>query len=148
MPLPNDSYGRHVSVTTIGIKDIYTVSDPITEDPLFTLSFPTGTAEQKVYSSINSMAPNDEFITVHDLDPSNYDENVTMVSDETAYVLSLPANSKSGNNVRYTNGAGKLFVSLNGQLLSHDIDFSEVDSEQIIFLFDLKIGDSINIRIK
>lgn len=51
MSLPNDTYGRAVTLTTVGAIDIYVV----TTGP--TVSFPKGAPITQVYNSINGMAP-------------------------------------------------------------------------------------------
>jgi hypothetical protein len=56
MGLPNDNFGRAVTVQLdVAGQDIYTDNDGAGN--VFTLSFPTGTAQSIVYAAINSMAP-------------------------------------------------------------------------------------------
>jgi hypothetical protein len=51
----NDFWERTVSLQTVDLVDIYTIvgSDGTT----FTVSFPAGTSQDRVYSTINAMAP-------------------------------------------------------------------------------------------
>jgi hypothetical protein len=53
--LPQDEWGRNVSLSSDGVTDTYTVTDPNSGATLFTLQFATGTNEADVYSAINSM---------------------------------------------------------------------------------------------
>lgn len=54
--MPNDNYGRMVSMITIHEEDIYTVIDD-SGISVFSIQFPKGTAQSIVYDSINAMAP-------------------------------------------------------------------------------------------
>lgn len=59
MSLPNDNFGRAVTLSTIGNQDIYTITSTFPPYPnaVFTLTYPTGTAEAQVYQTINSCYP-------------------------------------------------------------------------------------------
>jgi hypothetical protein len=59
MSLPNDNFGRAVTVATVGAYDTYTITSTFPPYPnaVFTLSFPTGTSLTQVYNTINSYYP-------------------------------------------------------------------------------------------
>jgi hypothetical protein len=52
--LPNDQYGRTVSMVTQSGNDVYTVTGTGSS---FTVSYPHGTSQSQAYSSINAHAP-------------------------------------------------------------------------------------------
>lgn len=51
-----DQFNRDVTITTTDGTTSYAVHDPI-DGASFTVSFPEGTPEERVFYSINSMAP-------------------------------------------------------------------------------------------
>jgi hypothetical protein len=56
--LPNDAWGRSISMTTDGIEDTYTVAADSNGNPAFNLVFPAGSNQQNiVYPAINGCAP-------------------------------------------------------------------------------------------
>ena len=61
--LANDNYGRTVMFETMGSQDTYTVNDPISGST-FTVAVNTGTAQSKVYQTINSMPVNAPVVTL------------------------------------------------------------------------------------
>jgi hypothetical protein len=55
MSLPNDQFGRTITMVTTGGEDVYTADDG--QGNVITVSFPTGTAQSQVYNSLNGQAP-------------------------------------------------------------------------------------------
>lgn len=53
--MTNDAYGRTITLSTDGVTDTYTATNPDTT--FITVAFPTGTALTIVYASLNSLAP-------------------------------------------------------------------------------------------
>lgn len=146
-----DKFGRDVTVVTIGIKDTYTVNDGSSD--VFTLTYPTGTAERVVMEAINAMAPAGYVdLPAYYVDRSGYlgSEEITETRSPVATV-DLP--DDGGIPARYTVGQKRLHVFLNGQHLLLGVDYEEVgnpgeESSQIRVLQPLYENDYVEIQIK
>jgi hypothetical protein len=57
MSLPNDNYGRLITLVTTSGQDTYTVTDPVS-GAIFTVSYDTGTPQSNAYQTINAMPAN------------------------------------------------------------------------------------------
>lgn len=154
MPLPNDNYGRHVDVTTVGVKDIYSVTDG-GSTIYFTLSFDTGTSQGVAYRAINGMAPAGyDSSPAYILDKNNYRGGTEIISTMSNPVtLTIPSDLTSGEAVKYSVGQNRINVYLNGQRLLLGTDYQEVGSvgsvsNQVMILQDLYASDYVEFEIK